>query len=230
MADTSVADKVCSACSKTLPLSRFSKNCRTKDGLCHACKSCRDVYRHASCVWEPSLPGERWRYATDTNRTYSVSSFGRVRRNVNVGGCRAGRLLKPEPGERGHLRVRFSIDGKAIRRLVHRLVAQAFVANPNPANDIVVNHLDGNPMNNRWDNLEWTTQQGNSHHAAHVLLRYPRNEDNLRAKLSNHQVRIIRRLIEQRQMTQVEMARIFCVSKHTIQAIKAGRNWKYLDA
>lgn len=42
---------------------------------------------------------------------------------------------------------------------IHRLVAEAFIPNPNNYN--VINHIDGNPLNNKVDNLEWCTQKQN---------------------------------------------------------------------
>lgn len=53
------------------------------------------------------------------------------------------------------------------RILVHRLVAQTFI--PNPDNKQFVNHKDGNPCNNHFDNLEWCTASENKLHSHYVL-------------------------------------------------------------
>lgn len=64
---------------------------------------------------------------------------------------------------------------------VHRAVALAWVNNPNPESFTVVNHRDGNPMNNEWKNLEWTTYSGNNYHAVNFGLR----NDNIPCKVRN---------------------------------------------
>jgi hypothetical protein len=81
--------------------------------------------------------------------------------------------------------------GKKLRR-VHRLVAEAYV--PNPENLPFVNHKDGNRFNNASSNLEWTTQEGNSLHAENMgLMKRFYGEDHGRHKLSTKEVEDIRK-------------------------------------
>jgi len=71
---------------------------------------------------------------------------------------------------------------------VHRAVALAWVENDDPVRKTVVNHLDGNPLNNHFSNLEWTTSSGNNYHAVNAGLR----EDNKPCKIRDfytHEVR-----------------------------------------
>lgn len=62
---------------------------------------------------------------------------------------------------------------------VHRAVALAWVVNPDPSKYTIVNHKDGNPLNNWWENLEWTDYSGNNYHAVNTGLR----SDNIRCKV-----------------------------------------------
>lgn len=71
--------------------------------------------------------------------------------------------------DRRYLVVSYTLDGKQKHEYVHRLVAKAFIANPN--NYPQVNHLDGNPRNNKAENLEWCTQAQNAAHAYKIGLR-----------------------------------------------------------
>lgn len=95
-----------------------------------------------------------------------VSNLGRVRtkdRYVSNGKNSKrlvkGQVLKQWDNGRGYLRVRFCVNGKQINLYVHRMVAVCFI--PNPNNLPEVNHKDNNPINNRWDNLEWCTREYN---------------------------------------------------------------------
>ena len=86
---------------------------------------------------------------------YEVSNLGRVRK------AKTGKLMKQYSNGDGYLKVDFMKDGKKVKLYVHRLVAKAFVANDDPTTKTICNHLDENSLNNRADNLEWTTFKGN---------------------------------------------------------------------
>jgi hypothetical protein len=68
---------------------------------------------------------------------------------------------------KGYMYVDLYSKGKHKRKYVHRLVAEAFI--PNPENKPYINHIDGNPHNNNVDNLEWCSPLENVEHASKVL-------------------------------------------------------------
>ena len=74
-----------------------------------------------------------------------------------------GHFLRPEVGRFGYRRVTLFVLGNRRRFLVHRLVALAWIPNPNALP--FVNHKDGDKGNNRPSNLEWCTQGDNERHA-----------------------------------------------------------------
>ena len=95
-----------------------------------------------------------------------VSTFGRVRTQDRMvsgkgNGTRLakGRVLKQSYNSSGYLQVGVSIDGKRVTKLVHRLIAQAFI--PNPEELPQINHKDSDPTNNNVSNLEWCTPKYN---------------------------------------------------------------------
>lgn len=121
---------------------------------------------------------EIWKDIKEYEGIYQISNFGRVKRldSVIATKHRSGKLvnvLKQErfliPTDNGHnyLIVGLSKNNKRKNYYVHRLVAEAFISNPQ--NKTQVNHKNGDKSNNNIENLEWVTAQENMIHSSKVL-------------------------------------------------------------
>ena len=75
---------------------------------------------------------------------------------------RKGKQLRPSVDKYGYERVVLTKDGIRKTYSVHKLVALAFI--PNPENKTTINHIDGNKRNNNVSNLEWATEKENQKH------------------------------------------------------------------
>jgi hypothetical protein len=107
---------------------------------------------------------ETWKTIEGYEGIYEVSDQGRVR-NVK----RDGRLLSVVSVAHGYRAVSLYKEGKRKMHLAHRLVARAFI--PNPENKPQVNHIDGVKTHNFVSNLEWATVAENIWHAEDTGLR-----------------------------------------------------------
>lgn len=105
----------------------------------------------------------RWKSVVGYEDLYEVSNKGEVRHKLSQ--CAVGQFRK----DFGYAIVRLSKP--RITKQVHRIVAEAFI--PNPENKPNVNHIDNNPANNNVENLEWCTQQENLQHARIQGRMYP---------------------------------------------------------
>ena len=92
-------------------------------------------------------------------KDYYVTNDGRV------WSAKSNKFLSPSTNNDGYKMVTIYSDNKRINQLIHRLVAKAFL--PNPNNLPIVNHKDENPTNNNVENLEWCTQQQNCNYGTH---------------------------------------------------------------
>jgi hypothetical protein len=165
---------------------------------------------------------EQWR-VIDGHPGYSVSNLGRVRRDAAGRGAVAGRILTAKVDKKGYGRVDLSLRDKKIRRLIHQLVAVAFLE-PRPSPEHFPNHLDGVKLNNSAANLEWATRAENAAHASRLgLLARLKGERNGRARLTAEQVDEIRCL--EGVVSQRQVAAKFGVSRTLVQRIHQGKAW-----
>ena len=125
---------------------------------------------------------EIWKDIKDYEGLYQISSLGNIRslnriiKDKNKTYLLHGKILKL--GIRNKYKV-INLHKNNIRKSfqVHRLVAEAFI--PNPDNLAIVNHIDEDPINNNVENLEWCSQKHNVNHSKHKMY-HTKN-----AKLSN---------------------------------------------
>lgn len=116
---------------------------------------------------------EIWKDVVGYENIYEVSNFGNVRthkdkkswsKRHNTWRYWKQRNLKNKTPNGRDVRVSLWKDGKVKNWLVHRLVAYAFIPNKDKTKDSI-NHIDGNPKNNRVENLEWCNHKENNNHA-----------------------------------------------------------------
>ena len=99
---------------------------------------------------------EEWRDIHGYEGIYQVSNLGNVKRIAPSRRAKEEHLLKMHDAHHGYNQVRLTANGKQEMKRVSRLVATAFI--PNPDNLPEVNHIDENPKNNCVTNLEWCTR------------------------------------------------------------------------
>ena len=167
-----------------------------------------------------SMTQEIWKDVPGYEGQYQVSDQGRVRSLDRVVICagavkgtypshKKGRLLCPGPINSGHLSV---VLGRGGTKLVHQLVLRAFIGPPPDKHEVC--HNNGNPADNRLENLRWGTRRENiKDKTAHGL-----------SKLKPQEVQAIKDALQNpRRGLQARLAHLFGVSECTISDIKKGR-------
>lgn len=110
---------------------------------------------------------------------------------------------------------------------IHRLVAQAFI--PNPDNKPMINHINGIKTDNRADNLQWCTASENRKHADSTGLRIaPFGTEHFRCKLTPEDVLYIRANYVPRKNGYASLARQFSMGATTIKHIVLRKLWKHI--
>ncbi len=174
------------------------------------------------------LVGEIWAWIAGYKGLYQISNYGRIKSFPRYRQHRESKILKPSCDSMGYLKIGLIKDGKSKRFSIHRLVAQAFI--PNPNNLPEVNHKDGHPLNCYVENLEWATKSENMQHAIKMGL-LKTGTENVRAKLTAEQVRYIREVYKpfDREFGARALARKFNVSLAIIKDVIHRRTYKNVD-
>jgi len=119
---------------------------------------------------------EIWSFIEEFGCDYEVSTLGRIRSldrivvtstgvKINV----SGKIISQQTNRGGYLQCKIKVDGRQKTICTHRLIAKAFI--PNPENKREVNHIDGDKTNNNVDNLEWCTPSENIKHSYDIGIR-----------------------------------------------------------
>lgn len=151
-------------------------------------------------------------YATKSGDIWSGPKYGRP----------TYRKLNPGTGASGCLEVNLYVGKKRLHKKVHQLILKTFVG-PR-LRGLECRHLNGNPQDNRLNNLCWDTHANNM---ADTIKHKTstRGEKNHHAKLNALQVRVIRHLLKFKTLKHREIAQIFGVVRQTISSINCGKAW-----
>lgn len=147
-------------------------------------------------------------------------------------------ILRPATDNKGYLRVALMKNGKLHTLKVHRIVAQAFI--PNPENKPQVNHKNGIKKDNTVENLEWCTVKENARHAVKnglwdmKIAGWNKGITTLKgseigtALLKEDQVIQIKTKFKPRIYTRKMLAKEFNVTEACIADIIRGKSWKHI--
>lgn len=174
---------------------------------------------------------EIWKDVVGYEGFYQVSNLGRVKSldrivNYRLEGHKAlkkGKLLKPFIWGDGYYSVMFVVNGKSNSFRVNRLVAFAFL--PNPENKPQVNHINGIKTDNRVENLEWVTSKENIYHAIKNGLSKNIGVNNYLSKLTKEDIVFIRTSGLENKILREK----FNVSKSCIDRIRRRESYKNID-
>jgi len=162
---------------------------------------------------------EIWKDIPGYEGLYEVSNLARYRKYSTK------RIHAINSNRDGYMVAWLTKNSSRIGTGIHRLVALAFIPNPNNYKEI--NHIDGDKSNNSISNLEWCTRSENIRHAFDTGLKPgKKGEDNGRSKLSNEDIIEIRKL--KNKLGAPTVGEMFSVSTGLIYHIWHGRSWKHI--
>lgn len=227
--------KACSKCKKVFDYSFFKPRKEGKLKLESRCNEClRISYLNKRYKKPEYLEGEIWKDVPDYEGLYKISNLGRVmsldKEVINKNGkskIQRSIILK-QTLDRGYKAISLTVNYKSLRTGVHRLVALAFIANPE--NKPCVNHINGIKDDNRLENLEWVTYSENERHSIDVLKkRIHIGEKSPSSKLTEKDVLVIRRLYRMNpKFNRKIVAKKFNMHPNSLNDITGRKSWTHI--
>lgn len=178
---------------------------------------------------------ELWKDVVGYEGLYQVSNLGRVRSLPNSHHLDSI-IMRQSKGKVGYMRVPLAKNKTHRMKLVHRLVAEAFI--PNPKNKPQVNHKNGRKDCNIVSNLEWATRSENQKHAYRELGRVNKGGCRPRPIICVEMGRVFESVIQASRVTGIDQWNIGSVASHRPRIQKGrvyykqtagGYHWRYID-
>lgn len=163
---------------------------------------------------------EEWKDIPEFSN-YQISNLGFIRNK------KTGRILKSATNGSGYLGCSLSNKGKKSTKKIHRLVAEMFLTKTEDNQE--VNHIDGNKLNNRLDNLEWVSKSANIKHAYDKDLISPsKGEKHYKSFLTQEDIDWIRTnyIPRDKEFGSTALAIRFNISQSAISNIIHRKSWK----
>lgn len=178
-----------------------------------------------------NTPIEEWR-PIPGHPGYEASSLGNVRgvdRTLSDGRRWRGLIMRQKVSRYGYMVIALAMGGGRYRHAgVHNLVLETFVG-PRPTAEHEAAHFDGDPANNRLDNLRWATPAENAgDRDRHGRTFHPKGTLHPMAKLDAESVLLMRQMKRSGSATVDDMARMTGVSRWTIFDALSGRTWSHI--
>lgn len=179
-------------------------------------------------IWLPVVRYEGYYAVSNQGRIKAVGAFIKHDGNFNGGYYKKVKIREHRIDRYGYCLIKLCRDGKCKTLKVHRLVAAAFIANPNKYPQ--VDHVDGNKQNNNVENLNWVSAAENMKRAWNTGLKnnhYLRGEGSPHAKITKDKVLELR-LQYAAGYSRVELANLYKISSSMVRDIVTNKTWNYV--
>lgn len=176
------------------------------------------------------LKNEIWKDVVGFENLYKISNYGRLKSlcsNNNSKAYNKDKIRKVFPNGKNYLSCLIYKNFTKYNRRIHRMVAQAFI--PNPNNFPQVNHIDGNKWNNKIDNLEWCTNSENQIHVYKNNLEKPGLKRTVKQyDLNGNYIQTFEYISDATKKLNINCSSIISVCKGK-RKTAGGYIWKYAD-